>query len=61
LKGYVLVTERKIKCVKHEAKMKRRKKENRNKVRKEGRKRMKNDLQQQSSRQKERYIINKIH
>jgi hypothetical protein len=35
-------------CVQDEGKMKRRKKENRNKVRKEGRKRMKNDLQQLS-------------
>jgi hypothetical protein len=47
LKGCVSVTERKIKCVQGEGKMKWRKKENRNKVRKEGRKRMKNDLQQE--------------
>jgi hypothetical protein len=48
LKGCVSVTGRKINSVQYEGKMKRRKKESRNNVRKEGRKRMKNDLKQQS-------------
>ena len=57
LKGCVSVTERRIKCVQLKEKMKRKKKEDRGKVRKEERKKMKNDLQQQSWRQKERYVM----